>query len=104
MHGLEQGSAALKQLQSEYSLERVEKLMDTTHEGVAYQREIDETLMSKMSSEEEEAVLKELEALEREQMVSRRRWPGFHGYMLILACHPECTRYDSCASAERSSG
>lgn len=69
VHGLEEGSAVLKQLQSEFSLERVERLMDESQEGIAYQREIDEALMSKMSPEEEEAVNRELEELEREQMV-----------------------------------
>lgn len=43
--------------------------MDESQEGIAYQREIDEALMTKMSPEEEDAVLEELAALEREQMV-----------------------------------
>lgn len=70
MHGLSMGNEVLKQLHQEVSLEKVDKLMDETREGVAYQREIDEVLMSKMSSEEEEAVQAELEALQREAMVS----------------------------------
>ena len=70
MHGLSMGNEVLKQLHQEVSLEKVDKLMDETREGVAYQREIDEALMSKMSSEEEEAVQAELEALQREAMVS----------------------------------
>ncbi|KLT40431.1 Snf7-domain-containing protein [Cutaneotrichosporon oleaginosum] len=68
VHGLEQGSAALKALQAEVSLERVERIMDESREGVAYQREIDEALASHMSPEEEEEVLRELDALQREQM------------------------------------
>lgn len=70
MHGLEQGSAALKALQAEVNLDRVERIMDESREGVEYQREIDEALASHMSPEEEEAVLRELEELQREQMVS----------------------------------
>ncbi|KAK8858688.1 hypothetical protein IAR55_002917 [Kwoniella newhampshirensis] len=68
MHGLEMGADVLKQLHAEMSLERVEKLMDQTREGVEYQREIDETLMSKMSPEEEDEVQEELERLQREAM------------------------------------
>ncbi|TXT13360.1 hypothetical protein VHUM_00727 [Vanrija humicola] len=68
VHGLEQGSAVLKQLQAEVSLERVEKLMDQSREGIEYQREIDEALASQMSPEEEEAVQRELEELQREAL------------------------------------
>ncbi|BEI85880.1 hypothetical protein CcaverHIS002_0601670 [Cutaneotrichosporon cavernicola] len=68
VHGLEQGSAALKTLQAEVNLDRVERIMDESREGIEYQREIDEALASRMSPEEEEEVLRELEALQREQM------------------------------------
>ncbi|WWC96231.1 hypothetical protein V866_003098 [Kwoniella sp. B9012] len=68
MHGLELGADVLKQLHAEMSLERVEKLMDQTREGVEYQREIDEALMSRMSPEEEEAVQEELERLQQEAL------------------------------------
>ncbi|BEJ15568.1 hypothetical protein CspHIS471_0501730 [Cutaneotrichosporon sp. HIS471] len=68
VHGLEQGSAALKTLQAEVNLDRVERIMDESREGIEYQREIDEALASNMSPEEEEDVLRELEALQREQM------------------------------------
>nr|GFD53816.1 hypothetical protein [Tanacetum cinerariifolium] len=54
------------QLHAEVSLDKVERLMDQTREGVEYQK----ALMSKMSPEEEEAVQAELEALQREAMVS----------------------------------
>ncbi|WRT67905.1 uncharacterized protein IL334_004879 [Kwoniella shivajii] len=70
MHGLEMGADVLKQLHAEISLEKVEKLMDQTREGVEYQREIDEALMSRMSPEEEEAVQAELEQLQREALPS----------------------------------
>ncbi|RSH91019.1 Vacuolar protein sorting-associated protein 20 [Saitozyma podzolica] len=68
MHGLEMGNDVLKQLHKEMSLERVERLMDQTREGVEYQQEIDEALMSQMSPEEEEAVQAELERLQQEAM------------------------------------
>jgi hypothetical protein len=70
VHGLEQGSAVLAQLQKEVSLERVEKLMDRSADAVAYQQEIDEALMASMSPEEEESVQAELAKLEQEVMVS----------------------------------
>lgn len=38
MKGLEMGNEVLKQLHKEVSLEKVEKLMDQTREGVEYQR------------------------------------------------------------------
>jgi charged multivesicular body protein 6 len=47
--------------------------MDESREGIEYQREIDEALASQMSPEEEEEVLKELEALQKEQMVGLAR-------------------------------
>ncbi|RSH88279.1 Vacuolar protein sorting-associated protein 20 [Apiotrichum porosum] len=68
VHGLEQGSAVLAQLQKEMSLDRVERLMDSSREGIEYQREIDEALMSNMSPEEEEEVQAELARLEAEAM------------------------------------
>jgi hypothetical protein len=38
MHGLSVGNEVLKQLHQEMSLEKVERLMDQTREGVEYQR------------------------------------------------------------------
>jgi charged multivesicular body protein 6 len=38
MHGLEMGNDVLKQLHKEMSLDRVERLMDQTREGVEYQQ------------------------------------------------------------------
>jgi hypothetical protein len=92
MHGLSIGNEVLKQLHAEMSLDKVEKLMDQTQEGVQYQRvcrsgtlsgkggelsvlvqEIDEALMSKMSPEEEDAVQEELAELEKMSLVSTLR-------------------------------
>ncbi|KAK4687059.1 charged multivesicular body protein 6, partial [Tremellales sp. Uapishka_1] len=70
LHGLSIGNDVLKQLHSEMSLDKVERLMDQTRDGVEYQREIDEALISKMTPEEEDAVQEELAALEREAMPS----------------------------------
>ncbi|RXK37710.1 charged multivesicular body protein 6 [Tremella mesenterica] len=70
MHGLSVGNEVLKQLHAEMSLDKVERLMDQTREGIEYQREIDETLISKMSPEEEEAVQAELLQLQRDALPS----------------------------------
>ncbi|KZT57075.1 hypothetical protein CALCODRAFT_483435 [Calocera cornea HHB12733] len=68
MFGLQQGNSVLKEMHKEMSLEQVEKLMEDTADAVAYQREIDEMLMSSMTLEEEESVQQELRALEVEQL------------------------------------
>ena len=38
LYGLQQGNAALKEIQKEMSLEAVERIMDETAEGIAYQK------------------------------------------------------------------
>jgi len=68
LFGLKQGNDVLKQLHSEMNLESVQKLMDDTAEGIQYQRDIDETLMGKMTAEEEEYVQKELAELQAEAL------------------------------------
>lgn len=66
-HGLKQGTAVLKEIQKEMSLEAVEKLMDETAEAQAYQREIDEMLAGTLSNQEEDEVEEELERMMREE-------------------------------------
>ncbi|KZO96259.1 hypothetical protein CALVIDRAFT_140012 [Calocera viscosa TUFC12733] len=68
MFGLQQGNSVLKEMHKEMSLEQVERLMEDTAEAVAYQREVDEMLMSSMTVEEEEAVQRELQQLQVEQL------------------------------------
>ncbi|KDQ16759.1 hypothetical protein BOTBODRAFT_53844 [Botryobasidium botryosum FD-172 SS1] len=68
LFGLKQGNSVLKELHSEMSLESVEKLMGETADAIAYQREIDEALMSKMTHEEEESVQQELLQLQTEAL------------------------------------
>jgi len=64
LFGLNQGNQILKEIHKELSLENVERLMGETADSIAYQNEIDELLMSKMTNEEEEEVHKELELLQ----------------------------------------
>ncbi|KAJ2870808.1 Vacuolar protein sorting-associated protein 20, partial [Coemansia aciculifera] len=65
--GLEQGSKVLTQLNKEMRIEDVERLADDTAEAIAYQNEISDILQSNMTAEDEEAVLEELEELERQE-------------------------------------
>lgn len=67
VYGLEQGNKVLKEINQEISLDRVEKLRDETEEGIAYQEEVSQMLMSNISNADEEDVQAELEALEREE-------------------------------------
>ncbi|GAA5954746.1 hypothetical protein JCM10213_004643 [Rhodosporidiobolus nylandii] len=68
LFGLQQGNAVLKQLNAEMDLATVEKLMDETREGIAYQEEVSEMLSTRISAADEEDVLAELAALQAEQL------------------------------------
>ncbi|BGO92693.1 hypothetical protein NBRC10512_000746 [Rhodotorula toruloides] len=67
LFGLKQGNDVLKQLNKEMDLATVEKLMDDTREGIAYQEEVSALLSSRMSAQDEEDVQAELAALQAEQ-------------------------------------
>lgn len=49
-------------------MERVEKIMDDSAEGIAYQEEISKVLAQNISNSDELEVLEELEALEKEEI------------------------------------
>ena len=68
MFGLKQGTSVLKQLSKEMNLEMVEQLMSDSAEGIAYQKEVDLALQSKITAGEEEEVQEELEKLLQEQV------------------------------------
>ncbi|CAM8953688.1 unnamed protein product [Rhodiola kirilowii] len=61
---LKAGNNVIKAIQSEINLDDVQKLMDDTEEARAYQDEINAILGEKLSSEDEEEILEELENLE----------------------------------------
>ncbi|EGG02367.1 uncharacterized protein MELLADRAFT_91476 [Melampsora larici-populina 98AG31] len=67
LFGLQQGNKVLKEVHKEMDLDSVEKLMSDTNEAIAYQREIDEMMMSKMNVEEEEEVQQEMESLQAQE-------------------------------------
>ncbi|CAJ0967178.1 unnamed protein product [Ranitomeya imitator] len=50
------------------SIEEVERIMDETQEGIEYQRQIDELLAGSLTTEDEEAILEELEAITQEDL------------------------------------
>ncbi|KAJ2375303.1 Vacuolar protein sorting-associated protein 20 [Coemansia sp. RSA 2607] len=72
MFGLEQGNKVLTQLNNEMRLEDVERLAEDTAEAIAYQNEISDLLQGNMTAEDEEAVQRELEMLERQEADNMR--------------------------------
>ncbi|KAF9208738.1 Vacuolar protein sorting-associated protein 20 [Haplosporangium sp. Z 27] len=68
--GLAAGNQVLKELHKEMSLSDVEKLMDETAEGIAYQNEIDEMLSTRLSVAEEEDIERELDMLLEDELPS----------------------------------
>mmetsp|Transcript_19519 Transcript_19519/g.39515 ORF Transcript_19519/g.39515 Transcript_19519/m.39515 type:complete len:231 (+) Transcript_19519:87-779(+) len=60
------GNDCLKEIQSEISIEEVEKLMEDTEEAIAYQEQISETLAGSLTNDDELAVDEELAQLEKE--------------------------------------
>ena len=69
LYGLEQGNKVLKEINSEMSMEKVEKILDDTEEAVSYQNELSERLGSLLTNGEEEEVDEELRQLELEMGV-----------------------------------
>uniref|UniRef100_A0A8C5WME7 Charged multivesicular body protein 6 n=1 Tax=Leptobrachium leishanense TaxID=445787 RepID=A0A8C5WME7_9ANUR len=63
IEGLKVGNDCLKKMHEVMSIEEVERIMDETQEGIEYQQQIDELLSGSLTSEDEEAILQELEAL-----------------------------------------
>lgn len=72
LDGLKQGNAALKKVHDMLDINEVEKIMDETREGIEKQQEIDAILTDVLTSEDEEDVLAELDALEAEEEQQQR--------------------------------
>ncbi|XP_034478910.1 charged multivesicular body protein 6-A [Drosophila innubila] len=67
LDGLKQGNAALKKVHEMLDINEVEKIMDETREGIEKQQEIDAILTDVLTTQDEEDVLAELDALEAEE-------------------------------------
>ncbi|KAF0313097.1 Charged multivesicular body protein 6 [Amphibalanus amphitrite] len=63
LDGLKDGNAALKKMHDLVSIDEIERIMDETQEGIEKQKEIDDLLSGQLTSEDEDAVLAELDAL-----------------------------------------
>eukprot|EP00026_Physarum_polycephalum_P016667 Phypoly_transcript_17630.p1 GENE.Phypoly_transcript_17630~~Phypoly_transcript_17630.p1 ORF type:complete len:212 (+),score=61.27 Phypoly_transcript_17630:108-743(+) len=63
---LKEGNKTLNALHSEMSVEDVEDLMAETADAIAYQNEIETALAGKLTQEDEDDILAELEELEKE--------------------------------------
>lgn len=66
MYGLEQGNKVLKTLNSEMSIDKVERILDESAEGIAYQEEISNMLATNISNSDELEVQEEFERLRLE--------------------------------------
>ncbi|KAG8178626.1 hypothetical protein JTE90_016288 [Oedothorax gibbosus] len=68
LEGLKVGNESLKTLHDMFSIDEVERIMDETQEGIEKQQEIDDILGGKLSAEDEEEVLGELESIIAESL------------------------------------
>ncbi|KAK9370639.1 Snf7-domain-containing protein [Lipomyces kononenkoae] len=69
LFGLQQGSQVLKEINQEMSMDKVERLLDESADGVAYQNEISQMLADAITNSEEAEIEEELEAIRREELV-----------------------------------
>ncbi|KAH8348780.1 hypothetical protein KR084_011000 [Drosophila pseudotakahashii] len=67
LDGLKAGNAALKKVHEMLDIDEVERIMDETREGIEKQQEIDSILTDVLTTQDEEDVLAELDALEAEE-------------------------------------
>jgi len=63
---LKTGNETLKEINKEMSIEAVEQLMEDTQEAIQYQKEVSDILAGKLTQEDEDDVLKELEEIEKQ--------------------------------------
>eukprot|EP00039_Didymoeca_costata_P015151 m.253688 g.253688 ORF g.253688 m.253688 type:complete len:213 (-) comp16162_c0_seq7:3382-4020(-) len=61
--GIEAGNKALKILQEEMSLEKVEAIMDDMQEGIEWSNQINERMAETLTPADDEALLQELDAM-----------------------------------------
>ncbi|KAJ1544682.1 Vacuolar protein sorting-associated protein 20 [Cladochytrium tenue] len=73
--GLKKGNEVLAQIHKEMSVEAVEKLMDDTADAIAYQNEIDEAISGRITADDMEDIVAELDAILHEQLGEAPRVP-----------------------------
>lgn len=64
---LQIGSTVLSQIHKEMDLDKVERIMDDTADGIAYQKEIEETMARDLTPQDEEDIMKELDLLAQQE-------------------------------------
>ncbi len=65
LNALKEGNKSLQEINSQMSIDEVEKLMDDTAEAIAYQEEISRLLGTELTQEDNDLVLEELEKIEK---------------------------------------
>eukprot|EP01102_Stenamoeba_stenopodia_P016280 TRINITY_DN566_c1_g7_i1.p1 TRINITY_DN566_c1_g7~~TRINITY_DN566_c1_g7_i1.p1 ORF type:complete len:257 (-),score=89.28 TRINITY_DN566_c1_g7_i1:43-813(-) len=68
---MKKGTATLKQLNQELSLEDVEQLMEDTQDALDYQKQVEEALAGQLTEFDNEAIENELEELEKSSLLIR---------------------------------
>ncbi|CAG8543574.1 7161_t:CDS:2, partial [Diversispora eburnea] len=68
---LDAGNNILKELNKEMSIEKVDKLLEDTQDAISYQNEISELLSGKLTNEDENEILKELEEITADQLAQQ---------------------------------
>lgn len=66
---LELGNRVLEQIHKEMSIEQVEKIMDDTAEGIAYQNEIQEIISKEFTEQDEADIMAQLDALVEQEVL-----------------------------------
>jgi len=73
---LKTGNETLKEIHKEMSIEAVEQLMEDTQEAIQYQKDVSDILAGKLTQEDEDDVLKELEEIEQQQAANMPQMPN----------------------------
>ncbi|KAK9373865.1 Snf7-domain-containing protein [Lipomyces chichibuensis] len=71
LFGLQQGSFVLREINREMSMDKVERLLDESADGIAYQNEVSQMLANSITNSEEAEIEDELEAMQREEVFLR---------------------------------
>ncbi|EPS37154.1 hypothetical protein H072_9227 [Dactylellina haptotyla CBS 200.50] len=85
LYGLQQGNTVLKQIEKEMSIERAEKILSDTEDGIAYQNQLSDLIVRNMSNEDQDAVDEEFERMLREAKAEERIKQGLPPDETVLA-------------------